>query len=78
MHKHEFPLHRPEQLRDVLARIPMERLENVEMKRDRGSLPEWSVTLHHPALTHSEMHRILVRLDEGGELVAYLESYHKP
>lgn len=78
LHCHTFPLHRPAQLRDVLNRVPLERMEKLTIQRDRGCEPEWTVTLHHHVLTHSEVHRILMHLEEGADLVPFLESFHTP
>lgn len=76
MHKHQFPLKHGSDLRELVKYIPTDRLALLELKRDRGCEPEWTVTLHHEVLTHSEVHRILLRMPEGADLVPFLESYH--
>lgn len=78
LHSHTFPLHNANDLLQLLSHVPMERLEKLDIRRDRGCDPEWTVTLQHWALTHSEMHRILMKMPEGASLVPYLESFHTP
>lgn len=78
LHCHTFPLKTVADLRNLLNHVPMERLEKLEVKRDRGCDPEWTVTLHHWTLTHSDMHRILMKMPEGADLVAFLDSFHTP
>lgn len=75
---HTFPLHTPGQLQKLLTQVPLERMEKIEMRREIGCDPPWGVTLHHHALTGSEMHRILMKLDEGADLVQWLETFHTP
>lgn len=78
IHAHTFPLNSAADLRTLLNHVPMERMEKLEIKRDRGCDPEWTVTLQHSTLTHSEMHRILMKMPDGADLVPFLESFHTP